>query len=169
MRSLARIQVAKSGIVVATGPKNTFGPGSDGFVRFDSYSGSPTIDGIVTPKARLMTLPDLGQLGIAKLGGQLRMRVVSIPGEPVVLALAGRGANIPMGAMGTLRIDPATMMLAGAGKTSNVSHDPRIEFTFQVPNDTKLLGLPLFWQAVVGVSFRANQPQLTNVFITSIR
>ena len=163
------VRVASTGSVLATGSTKADGVGADGFIRFDSYGTAPVVAGTVQPKPQVLRLPDLAEVGIARLGGQMKMRVVSIPGEQVVLAVAGRGANVPLGAMGTLRIDPSTMVLAGAGKTSNVSHDPRIEFMFQVPNDTKLLGLPLFWQAVVGVSFRANQPQLTNVFITSIR
>lgn len=173
LRSLRGVHIAKTGrvLAVAVSATNTRleQRGSDGFVRLDSYSGTPLVEGSVAPSPSVMTLPDLAQLGTATLGGRLKMRVVSIPGEQVVLALAGRGANIPMGLMGTLKIDPSTMLIVGTGKTGNLTHDPRIEFTFQVPNNNQLLGLPLFWQAMVNVSFRSNQPTLTNVFITSIR
>ena len=169
LRSLAQIRVTKSGRILATAPKGIGASGSDGFIRLDSYAGPAQLAGTVAPKPHQMVLPDLGQVGTAKLGGQMKIRVVSIPGEQVVLAVAGRGANIPLGAIGILKLDPVQIVLVGIGKTSNVSYDPRIEFTFQVPSNPALSGLPLFWQAMVNVSFRGNQPKFTNVFITSIR
>jgi hypothetical protein len=140
--------------------------GADGFIRIDSGGGAPVL-GSISPTPKLMSLPDLGQIGTAKLGGSFKMRVVSTPNDPVVLAVAGRGANIPMGSMGCLKIDPAAMVLAGSGKASTSDFDSRIDFTIQVPNNSKLLGLPLFWQAMVSVSY-TGRPQLTNVLITSI-
>ncbi|HKB15501.1 MAG TPA: hypothetical protein VKF62_05515, partial [Planctomycetota bacterium] len=61
---------------------------------------------------------------------------------------------------GTLRLDLPTMFLVAGGPL-----DPqgRATLTFPVPANPTLVGLSLYWQAVVGPPFRFTNLEITTV------
>ncbi|MCI0585856.1 MAG: hypothetical protein L0323_03330 [Planctomycetes bacterium] len=83
---------------------------------------------------------------------------VDIRGPALGVSLAN--ASLPIPPLGTLRLDPATLLVVAGG-----SFDPqgRASLPLLVPPNPALVGGSFFWQAVVGPP-----PLLTNLEVTTL-
>ncbi|MCI0589054.1 MAG: VCBS repeat-containing protein [Planctomycetes bacterium] len=97
--------------------------------------------------------------GIPRVGKPLVLDLRGPANEFWVLAASLGSASLPLPPLGTLRLDPATLFVVGAGAL-----DPqgRASLPFLVPSSPALVGLSAYWQAAVGPP-----PVLTNLEITT--
>ncbi len=87
--------------------------------------------------------------GVPRVGKPLEMRVFGPPASLYVLGVSASTAQIAVPPFGTLGIDLATAILA-AGFTGV---DGRAEPTYAIPANPNLVGVTLYWQALVGSRF----------------
>jgi hypothetical protein len=144
---------------------NYGGRGGLGYVRTDVYGGPPPLIGTGTFRLA-MQLPDLDKTTQSKIGTTMKLRVVSLPDDTIMLALAARGANINFPPFGTLKLDPGTMLIYGVKKATS-GLDGIAMFDVPIPNNTQLLGVMIHWQALNTIT-ASKRPLLTNVLITTI-
>ena len=76
------------------------------------------------------------------------MEVYGEPGSPWVLAVAPAAASIPLGPLGTLALDPATLHVVGRGI---VPSEGLVEVDVPIPATPALVGAKLHWQAATGL------------------
>lgn len=138
----------------------------EGFVRFDSYQQAPTVTGSVAPTPLVLTLPELTG-SPAQTGSTWTATSASLPGDTMALFLAVGGAAIPLGVLGTLELDPASLVLLGSAAVPTVGVDPQANFALPIPNAPALVGVTLFAQAITANSV-VGRPRLTNSFATPI-
>jgi hypothetical protein len=93
---------------------------------------------------------------VPRIGKPLAMDVYGSPFAPWFLAASVHPASVPLGAFGTLGIDPTTLIVTVAGA---FDIDGRATAGFAVPATPPLVGASAYWQGLV------SSPQLrfTNV------
>jgi len=92
-------------------------------------------------------------------------------GEPLLLDLYGRPddawilaysqglTNIPLG-MGTLFLDPATLVVYGFGALDDTGRDT---VSAPIPDDPGLIGTTIYWQAIIGSPMRLSNAEVTTL------
>ncbi len=93
---------------------------------------------------------------VPRIGKTLTMQVFGAPSVPYVAGVSASTAQVPFPPFGTLGIDLATALF-GAGATGP---DGRGSLPAPISNNPNLVGVPLYWQALVGLT-------LTNVEATT--
>ncbi len=108
---------------------------------------------------------------LSNLGRQLAWRGIPRIGKPLVLDVYGPSfgawflgvstgaANLPIPPFGTLRLDPASLFFVFAGL---LDAEGRVAVPIAVPANASLLGVPVYWPAVV-----AGPARFTNLEITT--
>ena len=114
-----------------------------------------------------MRIPDLDRTTEPKIGTTLKIRVVALPADTIMLAGALKGADIPLGSLGSLNLDPASMFIFGFKKATS-GLDGVATFDVPIPNDPRLLGLMVHWQALNTITI-SKRPLLTNNLITTLK
>jgi hypothetical protein len=97
--------------------------------------------------------------GIPRIGKPLTLDLHGPSWGAWFLAFSTGTASLPIPPFGTLRLDPANVNLVFA---SLLDAAGRASITFPVPANPILLGVPVYWQAVV-----ASPERLTNLEITT--
>ena len=156
LRSLAGVSVT-----------GTVHAGSTGFARIDGYGSRPALSGNVQPTPVALNLPDLDKTTDSKIGTTMTLRVVALPDDTILLAVAVKGANIPLPPLGTLKLDPGTMLVYGTKKATS-GLDGIATFDVPIPNNSKILGVMVHWQALNTITV-SNRPLLTNNLITTLK
>ncbi|HET6203534.1 MAG TPA: FG-GAP-like repeat-containing protein [Planctomycetota bacterium] len=89
----------------------------------------------------------LARRALPRIGKPLVLDLHGPPGGSWILGASLGTASIPLPPFGVLRLDPATLLVAGAGLL-----DPqgRGSLSLAVPSNAALLGATLFWQGAVG-------------------
>jgi hypothetical protein len=107
------------------------------------------------------TTRQLAWRGLPRVGQPLVMGVFGPAGSPWILAAAlGTGATfVPH--VGTVLLDPATLVVAGFGVLDG---DGLASPVFQVPPQPALEGVELFWQAY----YEEPRPRLSNLEVTEL-
>ncbi|HET6202174.1 MAG TPA: FG-GAP-like repeat-containing protein [Planctomycetota bacterium] len=109
---------------------------------------------------------------LTNLSRQLSWRGIPRAGKPLALDLRGpatgtwllaasaASSDIPLPPFGTLRLLPSTLFIVAGGAL-----DPqgRASVSFLVPANAALVGLSLYWQAVVGPPLRFTNLEVTTV------
>jgi len=90
-----------------------------------------------------------------RVGKPLGMEVFGPVGEPWFLAYSPGITAIPLGAFGTLRLDPAHLLVLASGVLDGFGHGG---VTLPLPSDPGLVGVSLGTQAAVGLA-----PRFTNL------
>jgi hypothetical protein len=100
---------------------------------------------------------------VPAIGRPLDFELHGAPGSPWVLAGSAQAAQIPLGAFGTLLLDPTTLVVLGQGlqDANGEAHK-----TFQVPHDPSLVGAELRAQALLGVPLQLGN--LERVLFTNL-
>ncbi|MCI0588945.1 MAG: FG-GAP-like repeat-containing protein, partial [Planctomycetes bacterium] len=108
----------------------------------------------------------------SNLTRQLAWRGIPRVGKPLTLDIHGPSwgawflgvslgtANIPIPPLGTLRLDPSSLSFVLGGLLFG---DGRASITFSVPASLSLVGIPVYWQAVI-----VGPARLSNLEITAL-
>ena len=132
-------------------------------VAFGDVDGDGDLDaliGNIGDNRLLMNLTrHLAWRGIPRLGKPLALDAWGPPSSPWTLAFSLAAANIPLAPLGTLRLDPTTLHPTLAG---TLDAQGRGSATYAVPANAALLGIPVYWQALVG-----SPPRFTNLETTT--
>lgn len=137
-----------------------------GYVRVDAYAQAPVLQGSFDPAPLSVTLPELIETSPPQLGSTWQLDVYAPRGDGVFLAasfIPGSATNN----YGSVGIDIATAITFALVAVPAAGHDPRGVFQLSVPNDARLLGLPL-WTAGLDW-FTAAPPHYTNTVATVVQ
>jgi len=130
----------------------------DGDGDLDAFAGNGTTakqNRIYTNLAR-----QVAWSGIPRAGKPLTLDVGGPANGTWMLAASLATASIPIPPFGTLRLSPATLFHVGSG---TLDPQGRGSVTFLVPSSPTLVGVSVYWQALVGPP-----PLLTNLEITTV-
>ncbi|MCI0587422.1 MAG: VCBS repeat-containing protein [Planctomycetes bacterium] len=123
----------------------------DGFVG----AGSGFVERIYTNLSRQLAwrgIPRAGKLQVLDLWG---------PGNGTWLLAASAGsASVPVPSVGTLRLLPSTLFIVAGG---TLDPQGRADVSFPVPANPALVGLSLYWQALVGPPLRFTNLEIATV------
>jgi len=98
--------------------------------------------------------------GAPRIGKPLAMDLYGAPLAPWFLGASANVASVPLSGLGTLGIDPTTPILSIAGM---LDFDGRATASLNVPTIPALVGVPAYWQGLVG----SPQLRFTNVETTT--
>ncbi len=98
--------------------------------------------------------------GIPRAGKPLALDIWGPAGGTWLLAASVGSANIPLPPFGTFRLFPPTLFIVAGG---TLDPQGRANITFPVPANPAIVGLSLFWQAVVGPPLRFTNLEVTTV------
>jgi hypothetical protein len=167
LRSIPLLSITGSLTVDGKNGASLGGAGGVGYIRVDGYGIDPAWTAVIKPWMKKSRLPDLSALSDPKIGTTMKLRVVALPGDTVLLAAAAKVANINFPPFGFLKIDPATLLVYGIKKATG-GLDGIATFDVPVPNDPKLLGATVHWQALNTITM-SKRPLLTNALITTVK
>lgn len=111
--------------------------------------GDGDLDVVLRNRLRDVVLTNLrrhvGWRSLPRIGKRLAIEVRGVPAEPFVLGASAAPAAVPWGALGTLRLDLAGMLLTHSGScdASGVA-----VYGVMVPMDPALVGAVVYWQAL---------------------
>ncbi len=166
IRSLVSVSVTGSITVSAGSASGGGGHGGTGYLRVDSYATPPAYAIKNSQTSMTLRLPDLDKVTESKIGTTMKLRVIALPDDTIMLALAAKGADINFPPFGKLKLDPGTMLIFGIKKATS-GLDGIATFDVPIPNNTQLLGVMVHWQALNTIT-ASKRPLLTNVLITTI-
>ena len=101
--------------------------------------------------------PELG--GSTNLGNSLQITTFADDRHVMILGLALAEASIPLGSLGTLRLDPTVMLVSSRQSVNRV---PQL-WSIQIPNDNRLLGLTLSFQGLDAPAKTTVSPRFTRL------
>ncbi|MCI0585382.1 MAG: VCBS repeat-containing protein [Planctomycetes bacterium] len=121
----------------------------------DAFAGVRGLDRLYTNLTR-----QLAWRGIPRAGKPLTLDLRGPASGTWLLAASPGSASIPLPPFGTLRLFPPTLFIVAGGAL-----DPqgRASLPLPVPANPTLVGLSLYWQAVVGPPFRFTNLEITTV------
>jgi hypothetical protein len=96
------------------------------------------------------------------LGGRFHLNVAGESGAPMVLGMSAASAEIPLGSLGTLLLDPASLLIL---LQLDLPSSGFFGLTLQVPDIPALSGVALHFQALIT---GPSGPYLTNSAIATI-
>ncbi|HKB15562.1 MAG TPA: FG-GAP-like repeat-containing protein, partial [Planctomycetota bacterium] len=127
----------------------------DGDGDLDAFAGNGGQNRLYTNLSR-----QVAWRGIPRIGKPLGLDLFG-PGSGLwILGTSFAPANIPLPPFGTLRLDPVTLFIVGGAALDPQGH---ASLSLLVPSSPALVGLSVYWQAVVGPPFL-----LTNLEITTV-
>ncbi|MCI0589388.1 MAG: VCBS repeat-containing protein [Planctomycetes bacterium] len=97
--------------------------------------------------------------GLPRIGKPLTLDLHGPPGGAWALGAAIATASIPVGSVGTLRLDPPSVFAVFAGSLDGLG---RAAVTVAVPPDASLAGFSVYWQGMV-----ASPLKFTNLEVTT--
>ncbi|HET6204992.1 MAG TPA: FG-GAP-like repeat-containing protein [Planctomycetota bacterium] len=100
----------------------------------------------------------LAWVGIPRTGKPLELEVRGPGGGPWVLGASLASANLLLPPFGALRLDPSTLFLVGGGALDSQG---RASVSFLVPSNPFLVGVSVYWQAVVGAPLLFTNLEIT--------
>ncbi|HET6201957.1 MAG TPA: VCBS repeat-containing protein [Planctomycetota bacterium] len=98
--------------------------------------------------------------GLPRIGKPLTLDLYGPPGGAWALGAAVATANIPVGSVGTLRLDPPSVFAVVAGSLDGAG---RASISFGVPPNPALVGFSVYWQGMVAGPLR-----FTNLEVTAL-
>ncbi len=125
----------------------------DGDGDLDAFVGSWGQDRVLSNLTR-----HLARRGLPRIGKPLTLDLSGPAGGSWLLAFSLGTASIPIPALGTLRLSPASSFLHSGGV---LDAQGRATVTFQVPAISSLLGIPVHWQAGVAPPARFTNLETT--------
>lgn len=170
LRSLQCVQVsgvvdARAGSVTVGSTVSDPGPDGAGFIRIDNYSacGAPDLTGAtIRPAPLVAPLPFLTALSQPRIGQIYPVRCASAPGDALSFYFSLGTASIPVPPIGVIEIDPATLWSLGSFVVPSLGHDPLAAIDIPIPNESWLVGVTFYAQAVNGPGSAAGLPRLSN-------
>ena len=98
--------------------------------------------------------------GVPRVAKPLTLDLFGTPAWPWHLFAATGTGNVPLPPFGTLLLDPGRLFAIASGGL-----DPRgrASLTFGIPNDPTLVGLDLYWQALIGSPLRFANLEVTRI------
>lgn len=102
----------------------------------------------------------LEALGPARLGKSLTLVVHGPPGSPFSLLESRGRARLPLGAAGTLLVDPGRIVFATSG---TLGLQGELRFRRAIPSSLALLGTTTYWQAFVGAPTHGTNQATTTI------
>ena len=100
------------------------------------------------------------RLGFPRIGRPLTLEINGAPGRTWMLATALGASRTPLGAIGTLQLERATLTRRGAGI---LDANGQGHLSIDIPADTALIGTSLYWQGFV-----SHPDALTNLEIVHL-
>ena len=101
----------------------------------------------------------LAWASLPQVGEPLLLDLYGRPDDAWILAYSQGLTNIPLG-MGTLFLDPATLVVYGFGALDDTGRDT---VSAPIPDDPGLIGTTIYWQAIIGSPMRLSNAEVTTL------